>query len=44
MSKLHSGAVAQIGCTVFSFGYGVGFLFGYGDVASSSGGFDMLVH
>ena len=29
MSKLHRGAVAQLGCTVYSFGYGV-FLFGYG--------------
>ena len=29
MSKLHWGAVAQLGCTVYSFGYGV-FLFGYG--------------
>ena len=29
VSKLHRGAVAQLGCTVYSFGYGV-FLFGYG--------------
>ena len=28
VSKLHRGAVAQLGCTVYSFGYGV-FLFGY---------------
>ena len=27
--KLHRGAVAQLGCMVVSFGYGV-FLFGYG--------------
>ena len=30
MSKLHSGPVAQLGCMVFSSGYGMVFSFGHG--------------